>query len=709
MARARPAIDAGRLLDARALAILAAPVLVAAGALAVAAAPVTVGLLAVVAGALALAWQRPEWALAAAVLLFGIEGSIKLLLGLEPTPIPIDNRGLGAGALDLVLFAAVFGLMAADRLRTPRALWARAGRGGRVVIVLLSAWLALSVLQIPQGGDLSKGLEGFRLFHAYVLVAVAAAVVFAGRGSALRPVRVALAIGFAVSLYAAVRVVIGPAFEEAVFTDLGTRSKDAYGTSLRAVGSFSSAVGLQSFLTPLCAFALVAGYLEPRLRVLAWPTAALALVGLGGAYGRAPLMAMGLALAVAVGVLVASADVPRRRRLAAGALSVAVLAAMYGGIEAAGRGSPELDARASGVLAPLSDDSVTERLETWGETLTVLSSDPLGHGIGAVGAASTTETGRRTTTDNSFLKVAVEQGFVVAALFVAGLLGAVVLLGARLRRLSGERRSIGLAALAGFVSYLALATTGEYVEQPGKVVAWGLLGVAAAQAIGRPGGAGDRPPQPRHARRGPPRAVWAAVTVVMVVLPVGLTLGRESSWTASTQILPQRTGPLPAVRDPAYYHALLPALTPWMGGEGLGPWDYAGAEFEAGPRGSVVVSLTASSAARAERILDALSRQLVRASQREVGEEAAALARGAEGRLGRRLRELATAPSPRIVAGRPAVTPDPDRWADRAAAALPGELPGRPSPVWAGLAGGLVAGVAWGVAALTRRRAAWSP
>ncbi|HEX8648540.1 MAG TPA: hypothetical protein VF715_16725 [Thermoleophilaceae bacterium] len=719
MVRARPAIAADRLPDARLLAIVAAPPALAACALAVAVAPVTACVMAIVAGVLALARCRPPWAFAAAVLLFGFEGSVKLLLGLEPTPVPIESRALGAGALDLVLFAAIAGLVAADRLRTPRALWQRAGRPGRVVIVLLFAWLGVSVLQIPLGGDLGQGLEGFRIFHAYALVAVGAAIVFAARGDVVRRARVALAIGLVVSLYAAVRVAIGPAFEEVVFATSGARHH-TIGTSLRAVGSFSSAVGMQSFLTPLCAFALVAGYLEPRLRLVAWPAAALALVGLWGAYGRAPMVAIGASLALALAVVVAAADISRRRKLTAGLLSAIVLASMYGGLEVAGRTSPELKIRAGGVTKPLSDVSVSDRLTTWRQAIADVSRHPLGRGVGTVGAASDREDGRRRTTDSSVVKVAVEQGSPVAALLVAGLVGAVALLFLRLRRLTGERRAIGVAALAGFASYLVLSTTGEYVEQPGKVVAWGLLGVAAAQAMGGLGEVGKRRPRrPRPRRGGVPRAVWAAAAAAMVLVPLGLTLDRDPPRTATKQIFPQPAGPLPAVQEPAYYRELLRALTAWMGSEErLGPWDYADTAFRAGPQGSIVMSLDASSPARAERILDALSRQVARAARREVVEEATALARaderrlarggmapGERARLHRRAREfrrLAASPPPRVVPGRPASTPEPQRWPDRVADAFPGDLPGRPSPVWAALAGGLVAAVGVGVAALVR-------
>jgi hypothetical protein len=183
------------------------------------------------------------------------------------------------------------------------------------------------------------------------------------------------------------------------------------------------------------------------------------------------------------------------------------------------------------------------------------------------------------------------------------------------------------------------------------------------------------------------------------------------------QILPKRAGPFPADRDPAYYRELLRALTPWMGTEErLGPWDYAGTALRAGPRGSIVMSLDAPTAARAERTLNALGRQIARAARRELVEEATASALAVDARLAhggiapgeraglrrraRAFRRLAAAPPDRVVPGPPAATPGPDRWAERVAAAFPGDVPGRPSPVWAGLAGALVGAVLLGSVAL---------
>lgn len=451
----------------------------------------------------ALAWRAPAWGLVAAILLFGFEGSVKILVGFRDAPLPAGNRAIGAALLDFALFGAALVLVFRDRLRTPRLLWSGATRAERVVLALLVAWLGLSVLQIALGGDLGRGMEGFRLFQAYAFVALAAAVAVARPAAAARAATVVLGVGFVVGLYAAARVVLGPSAAEREFAS-SIRSVIAYGGQLRATGSFSSAVGLSSFLTPVVVFAIVTGYFSPRLRLRAWVVAALALVGIVGSYGRAPLVAVALGLLFALAVTFAAGDLSLRRKLLAVALVAAVLGGTYAGVWAVSGSNDALRERAEGLLNPLSDESVELRFETWEEAVGDSVGTPLGHGVGTAGSASAPERRDYRTTDNSFVKVFFEQGFPGLLLFLAGVLGTVAVVAARLRRLSGEARAVGVAALAGFVGFLGLAVTGEYVEQPGKVAAWALFGVALAYAFGlaggerRSGSAGAEPP----ARRG---------------------------------------------------------------------------------------------------------------------------------------------------------------------------------------------------------------
>jgi O-antigen ligase len=123
------------------------------------------------------------------------------------------------------------------------------------------------------------------------------------------------------------------------------------------------------------------------------------------------------------------------------------------------------------------------RFDTWRELLGTVDEHPFGHGLGTVGAASSDGSGEVTTADNSFLKLLVEQGIPGAALFLAALFGGIVLLARRLVRVGGDRGAAGVASLGAFVGFLALSTTGEYVEQPGKAAAWALLGIAVGAAL----------------------------------------------------------------------------------------------------------------------------------------------------------------------------------------------------------------------------------
>ena len=474
----------------RALGVAAARPLLAAAALVVcivlaglvAAWPATVLVSAIVAGVLVLAWRRPAVGLAAAVLLFAFEGSVKILLGLEDTPLPGGNRAVGAAALDLALFGAIAAALMSDRLRSARAIWSSATRLERIVIGIIAGWLALSVLQIAQGGDIARGLYGFRLFQAYTLVALGALAVFAA--PRLRPaaVRGALAVGLAVSLYAALRVLIGPAESEEAFA-LSVPTVTTYGGTVRSIGSFSSAIGLSSFLTPLAVFALVLGSFARSLRPLAWTVAAAALVGLIGSYSRASLFGVAFGITCVLVVMLVAGDMTRRRKLASVCLVIVLLAATYGGVLVASQASPVLRERASSMLDPLGDESVRLRVNTWERTLDEALDRPLGQGVGAAGGASDPDRTKLKTTDNSFLKVLVDQGVAGFALFICGMAGAVILLTMRLRRAPAGPRTVGLAALGGFVAFLAIASLGETVEQPGKVVAWGLLGLAAAVAF----------------------------------------------------------------------------------------------------------------------------------------------------------------------------------------------------------------------------------
>jgi hypothetical protein len=54
-----------------------------------------------------------------------------------------------------------------------------------------------------------------------------------------------------------------------------------------------------------------------------------------------------------------------------------------------------------------------------------------------------------------------------------------------LGRLCEKDRVVAAASVAGVVAFLAMCVFGEFIEQPGKVVAWTLLGAGVAMLARR--------------------------------------------------------------------------------------------------------------------------------------------------------------------------------------------------------------------------------
>jgi hypothetical protein len=196
------------------------------------------------------------------------------------------------------------------------------------------------------------------------------------------------------------------------------------------------------------------------------------------------VVALVFGLLLGGGLLVAQNRWDRRRRLILlGAVLLAVVAGGAGTAIAA-RASPDLRARARVFVHPLADKSIQLRLTTWKRALEQVRRHPFGTGIGSAGRASAHGGGRAVIVDNSYLLLLREQGWFVAPIFIAG----VLLLMTALARASLDRshpfQPVGVAAISGAFAFLVLGAAGEYIEQPGKVLAWLFVGLAGLE-IGR--------------------------------------------------------------------------------------------------------------------------------------------------------------------------------------------------------------------------------
>jgi MFS family permease len=425
-----------------------------------------------------LAVQAPPYAFVAALLLFGLEGTIKMRLTVEGAPEPL---AVGAGVIDLALVIAVLGMLARDRGRSLALLWQRLGRAGRAVSLAFAGWVVLAVLQLPLGGDLVDALEGLRVVHFYLL-ALPAGVMLAAQLPPRRVEQALLAVLFAIAGYAALRGIIGPAENEREFAQSRAPGSEL-GEHARDTGSFTSPVALVSFLVPASGFALALACLSARQRAAAALVFLLAMGGIVASYVRTAVVAAAAGTAALAALLLMGRRVPGTLKLVAVGLVVAMLVGGYQATLLAGEADPVAKHRAETFLEdPFGDPSVEMRLDNWERALDRVADEPFGTGVGTVGRATVEGDDPGVYTDSSYVKILQEQGFPGALLFLFAVVGAVGLCWLRLARAGPLARPLGVAALVGVIAFLALCVMGEYIEQPGKELVWALLGIAAWEA-----------------------------------------------------------------------------------------------------------------------------------------------------------------------------------------------------------------------------------
>lgn len=436
----------------------------------------------VVAGVVVLALRAPEYAFLVSILLFAAEGSLKAMLAVEGTPLGVSTNAVGAVLLDVCLAASVLGLLRHDSRARLKRVWENLPRAAQIALGALAGWIAISAVQALTIGSLSQGLHGFRLVQAYMVVGVLGALLL-GRLSRRILIPLLLSGLLVISGYAVFRVISGPSSIEHSYT-VKRAGVETYGGVGRAAGSFSAAAGLASYLVPAAVFAFVLALTLPRYRVLAVTVLACSVVGVIGSYVRVGVVALALGLLLGGGLLVAQNRWTRRRRLVL--LGVVILAFVAGGLgtAVASRASPDLKERSRIFLDPFADESVRMRLATWKAALEEFGDHPVGTGIGSAGRASERDDGGHVVIDNSYLLILRQQGWLGGTIFIVGVVALLVALAHA--SLDGSRpfHPLSVAALAGAFAFLMLGVAGEYIEQPGKVLAWLFLGLATLE-IGR--------------------------------------------------------------------------------------------------------------------------------------------------------------------------------------------------------------------------------
>lgn len=637
---------------------------------------------------LALARRHPRAALIAAIGLFLTEGTVKILLA--HSGLAFDAAAsVGAALLDVALFGSALAVLIRKRPSGVRGTWGRLTVPERFVVGAAVAWLLLSAVQAVASPSFGEALSGFRLTHAYIAIALACAVAFWDAAWRDALVTALVWVLTAVLAYACFRGLVGPADVEYNFA-YARGGVVSYGGSFRTIGTFSGAVGLTTIAAPAAVFGAVLAVVSPRHR---WPALALAIAGIGAqiaSLGRTPLVATVVGLAFAALLLLVMTG-SRRRLVGAGIVFAACLALLAGGAAVASLSSDALSERLEGLARPASDESLQLRFDTWQEHAEDAARNPLGKGLGTVGRATEGGSQGTVTTDNSYLKVFLEQGFPGLVLFLAAFFGAVALVARRLMQTPDPARAVGLAALAGFVTFAVMMTTSEALEQPGKVVAWALLGLAVAAGWSRydsdthPVGPSLRGLALWSRRL---RPVWLIPGALLICAVVAPSFARDSTFTAQAPVS-VRGGPVAPGTDPAPYLSELLAdptfqyEAPRRAVTVQFPNSLHELSVVGGPQpGSGLLRATSPTPERASRLLAAAAVELREASRRNLRARLDAELRASEDPRERaELRAaLRSTPWPVRVGPLPP-QPEPRRAMDRFADALPGPFPQRPDPL----------------------------
>jgi hypothetical protein len=300
-----------------------------------------------------------------------------------------------------------------------------------------------------------------------------------------RMVRGAIVVGAAVGGYATLRWAIGPAgAEEELAAAIPNNFLDG---DLRPVGSFVTTKELSAWTATMMPFALTFAFTERgHWRLMALAAFCLCAMGMLASDVRAGPAAAAPAVVVVV-LLYQCSQAYRGRRGPTAMIVVLIMAcAGAGAFTITLADKRDTKNRYENILHPERDESYQARLVKWRAALDDIDEVPFGYGLGTAGRSQerygTTNNIGSYNLDNSYLKVAYEQGFVVMVLLVAIFLGLFAMLATGAVSLSDPARAGPAIAAAGtLVTMLALFYIGLYIEGLPALAGWILVGLGAGQ------------------------------------------------------------------------------------------------------------------------------------------------------------------------------------------------------------------------------------
>ena len=358
-------------------------------------------------------------------------------------------------------------------------------------MMAIVAYLCLTAIEISFAASGTIGVQSFRASAWYLAAGVLVAYAPWSQATRRRMVNGVLAVAVVVGAYALYRWVVGAAPEEAQLAKVSSYTNTLDG-QLGLVGSFTSRHelgGWCAIATPF-AFAL-ALTLRGRWRVVAILAAAVCTFALIASETRAALVAVVPALALILLLYQFSRGFPGLHLGATVAAAVAILG--IGALQFTGATGDSTRAKSHFqlILTPKQDPAYKRRMYKWNTALADISRHPLGKGLGTAGRVQQ-KYGRflnvaSYNVDNSYLKMALEQGFWVMAFFIAALVALLFSLCRRaLLEPDRERAGIAIGGAAALLSMGLLMIFAVYIEGLPALFAWLLVGLGVGAVATRP-------------------------------------------------------------------------------------------------------------------------------------------------------------------------------------------------------------------------------
>jgi len=418
--------------------------------------------------------KRPAAAVVIAMLLTGIGGTFQAYLGLSPSPL-----------IDLALAAIWIVVLARIVLGRPYEFVAWPA------ILGCCLYFGLTIVDLATSDQIGVAWFGFHTTVWFMLAFVAMAYAGWSRETYRR-----IAIGFVgvtalLAGYATLRWAIGPSGAEAELATIagGGINVDPIDKHLKTVGTFNTAHQLAfwaAFMGPFCA--AVALWATGWRRLMALLGVVLCVSAMAASEARAPLVGFVVGLAVVLLLHQAARAFPGFKGGIL-ALAVAGVAVVGGGALALSASDPAELARYTRILEPNSDPTFIQRQLKWDQVMQEVDDHPFGKGLGTGGAGASRSPYVELSTfniDNSYLKIAYEQGLLVMALFVAAILALLARMAVgSMRTLSREGAALAFGACGTLASMLVSFYTGLYIEVPAVLAGWLVVGLGLSHLVTR--------------------------------------------------------------------------------------------------------------------------------------------------------------------------------------------------------------------------------